>query len=245
MNDTIRLLQFHTSIRNFKADPIEDDIVKTIISAAQCTASSNFVQACTVIRVRNQDTRNKMAELAGNQPYVTSAPVFLMFCADLHRAEVCCDMHEKEMLSGFTEQFIIATTDVALMAQTAVVAAESLGLGICYIGGIRNHPAEYTELLELPEHVYPVFGLCLGYPDQSPETKPRLPVDIVLKEETYGNKDEKEAIAEYDDLMREYYKNRSSNIKQMGWSEQMAELLGKESRPHMKAFLESQGFKMR
>ena len=129
-----------------------------------------------------------------------------------------------------------------LYAQNLVVAAESAGLGICYIGALRNDPARVTEILELPQQVYPVFGMCLGYPDQDPEVKPRLPLSVVLKENGYHTTGEAEAIAAYDERMRAYYAARTDNQKAQGWSEQMAGLLGREGRPHMLEFLRSQGF---
>ena len=129
-----------------------------------------------MIQVNNTETREKLAACAGGQAYVASAPVFLVFCADMKRHQLACDMHDAKMQSGFTEQFITASLDCGLFAQNLVVAAESLGLGIVYIGGLRNNIAEVADLLELPDLVYPVFGMCLGYPDQNPEVKPRLPV---------------------------------------------------------------------
>ncbi len=143
------------------------------------------------------------------------------------------------------EQFIIATVDVALAAQNAVVAAESLGLGICYIGAIRNDPQTVSDLLQLPSHVYPVFGLCLGHPAQDPEVKPRLPLEVVLKEERYDDEGDKAGIEAYDEAMRAYYRSRSGGTKDSCWSEEMAQLVGKEGRPHMRKFLADRGFEMR
>ena len=97
-------------------------------------------------------------------------------------------------------------------------------------------------MLKLPQQVYPVFGLCLGHPAQHPEVKPRLPLSVTLKTDKYSTDGEDEAIAAYDEEMRTYYANRSANIKIQGWSDQMAGLLAKEGRPHMLAFLQSQGF---
>ena len=137
---------------------------------------------------------------------------------------------------------VVAVVVVINQAQNMVVAAESVGLGICYIGALRNDPARVTEILDLPQQVYPVFGLCLGYPDQDPEVKPRLPLSVVLKENSYSTDGEVEAIAAYDEEMRAYYAARTANQKAQGWSEQMAGLLGREGRPHMLAFLQGQGF---
>ena len=93
------------------------------------------------------------------------------------------------MIRGMTEQLLVATIDTALMAQNVAVAAESVGLGLCYVGGIRNHPEAVADLLKLPEHVYPVFGMSLGYPAQNPEVKPRLPLAAILKDDHYDDSD--------------------------------------------------------
>ena len=240
----IELLQLHRSIRKFTDQPIDDALLLQLIRAGQSAATSSNLQGVSVIRIRNPQTREAMAELAGGQAYVASAAEFLVFCADLNRSAVCCEKEGQQLADGMTEHFMIATIDVALFAQNVVVAAESEGLGICYIGGIRNNPAKVSELINLPKNVYPVFGLCLGYPDQNPELKPRLPVDMVLMEEEYQPVDE-QLLAEYDETMRDYYHQRTKGKLDRVWSQDMSALLGKESRPHMKAFLASKGFKMR
>ncbi|MEM7207989.1 MAG: oxygen-insensitive NADPH nitroreductase [Pseudomonadota bacterium] len=245
MNSVIELLQSHRSIRKFTDKKIAEAELAELIKAGQAAATSSFLQGTTVIRVTKPDIRDEFVELAGNQPYIASCAEFLVFCADLRRSSNCCDMHGAQATEGMTEQFIIATVDVALMAQNVVVAAESMGLGICYIGGIRNNPKRATELLEIPRGVYPVFGLCLGYPAQDPEVKPRLPLSVVMKTDVYDESEDEKTIREYDEHVREYYRTRTGGKKSMCWSEQMSGLLGKESRPHMKGFLEGQGFEMK
>jgi nitroreductase len=236
------LLNAHRSIRKFTAKPIEQDTLNTLIKAGQAAATSSFIQACTVIQVSAGDRRDALAEMAGNQQYVSSAPVFLVFCADMKRHQLACGMHDAEMQSGFTEQFLTASLDCALFAQNVMVAAESLGLGGVYIGGLRNKIEAVSELLELPELVYPVFGLCLGHPDQNPEVKPRLPLDVVLKQDRYDDSQDAERIAAYDENVREYYRTRTGGNKEMSWSEQISGMLVKEARPHMLPFLNKKGF---
>ena len=242
MNPTIDLLTKHRSIRKFTDAPVGDDLLHQLITAGQAAASSSFLQGVTIIRVADPEKRAAFKEITGGQAYVEAAPEFLVFCADLSRPMRCCIDHGGTPSEGLTEHFIIATVDVALYAQNVAVAAESAGLGICYIGAIRNDAARSAALLDLPQQVYPVFGMCIGWPDQDPEVKPRLPVSVVLKENSYSADGEAESIAIYDEEMRSYYATRSANIKIQGWSEQMAGLLGKESRLHMRPFLESQGF---
>jgi nitroreductase len=220
---------------------VPDPLIEQIVRCGQAAASSSNLQATTVIRVRDAAKRQRLAELAGGQSYVADAGAFLVFCADLRRAGLAVARLGGALDGGMTEEFIIATVDVALAAQNCVVAAESLGLGICYIGGLRNNPQGVSELLELPDLVYPVFGMCLGYPDQTPELKPRLPLPVVLMEDRYQDAPEA-AIQGYDAQMRNYYRTRSGGTKDTTWSEDLKVLAGK-SRPHMREFLARRGFK--
>lgn len=240
MNKVIELLKTHRSIRKFSPEPVSDEIIASIIEAAAWASTSNFIQAYSVIRVREPRTREQIAELAGPQPWVETSPVFLIFCADLKRAELACEYENTHMASGYTEQFIIATVDVSLAAQNVMIAAESLGLGGVFIGGIRNNPEKICELLKIPEHVYPVFGMCLGHPGEKPEQKPRMPLDMILKEETY--QEDNAGIAGYNETCHNYYQSRSSGARDETWTHQISQMVQKKSRPHMKAFLEKRGF---
>ncbi|GGB83188.1 NADPH-dependent oxidoreductase [Marinobacterium zhoushanense] len=242
MNAVIELLKQHRSIRKFRPEPIDQETVNTLIEAGQCAATSSFIQACTVIQVDNPDLRAELAECAGNQAYVATAPRFLVFCADMRRHQLACQMHGADMQSGYTEQFLTASLDCALFAQNVAIAAESLNLGLVYIGGLRNQIERVANLLELPELVYPVFGLCMGYPAQDPETKPRLPLDVVLKHDRYDDSQDHGAIASYDEQVLEYYRTRTGGNKEMSWSGQISGMLVKEARPHMLPFLQSRGF---
>lgn len=242
MNSFVDLLKSHRSIRKFTEQPIAPELFEELVRAGQGAATSSFLQGATIVHVRDRARREKIAQLAGNQPYVASAAEFLVFCADLKRAGNWCREYGKSFEGDFTEHFIIATVDVALMAQSMVCAAESVGLGICYIGGIRNNPGPVSELLELPRGVYPVFGLCLGYPAQDPEVKPRLPVSVILKQDRYNETGDREAIEEYDTAVREYYASRTGGGHGISWSEQVSVLLSEKSRPHMRGFLAGQGF---
>jgi len=242
MNEVTRLLKAHRSVRKFTEDEIPQPVLEELISCGQAAATSSFIQACTVIQIEDKSKREQLAEFAGNQSYVASAARFIVFCADMKRLQLACEMHQAEMRSGFTEQFITATVDCALFAQNVITAAESLGIAGVYIGGIRNQIQAVTDLLELPELVYPVFGMCLGYPAQDPEVKPRLPLSVVLKKDRYDDSQDESTIAEYDALVRDYYRSRTGGNKDTAWSEQISEMLVKEARPHMLGFLKSRGY---
>lgn len=243
MNDVIKLLQSHRSIRKFTDQEIPRGLLLELIKAGQAAATSSHVQAYSVIHVKDAANRERLAELSGGQGYVASSAVFLVFCADMKRPTEASARTGANVERGMTEQLLVATVDTALMAQNVAVAAESEGLGICYIGGIRNNPEAVSELLKLPPHVYPVFGMCLGYPDHQPEVKPRLPVEAILKEDYYT--DDSDQVVAFDDSMRAYYQSRSSGNKNSDWSHNLTPLFDNKLRPHMRDFLVKRGFTMK
>lgn len=245
MNNTIELLKSHRSIRKFQDKEVDDKLIEAIIQCAQAASTSSFVQAYSIIQVKDKDIRKKIAKLSGEQKYIEECPLFFVFCGDLNRLGLACEINDTDIKKGYTESFILATVDAALAGQNAMIAAESLGLGGVYIGGIRNNPREICELLDIPKEVYPVFGMCLGYPAQDPEVKPRLPMDVVLKKDRYTIEGDEEKIRQYDGIAKEYYLKRTKGKRDDKWTEQMAEKMGKELRPHMKMFLKDQGFKMK
>lgn len=243
MNDVIKLLQSHRSIRKFTDQEIPRGLLLELIKAGQAAATSSHVQAYSVIHVKDAANRERLAELSGGQGYVASSAVFLVFCADMKRPTEASARTGANVERGMTEQLLVATVDTALMAQNVAVAAESEGLGICYIGGIRNNPEAVSELLKLPPHVYPVFGMCLGYPDHQPEVKPRLPVEAILKEDYYT--EDSDQVVAFDDTMRAYYQSRSSGNKNSDWSHNLTPLFDNKLRPHMRDFLVKRGFTMK
>ncbi|MDR0269072.1 oxygen-insensitive NADPH nitroreductase [Paenibacillus sp.] len=247
MNDTLTLLMNHRSIRKFKDTPITEEQLHAIISAAQMASTSSNVQAYSVIAATDPGLKKQLAELAGNQAYVEQCPVFLVWCADLYRLkQVTSEPLQGRLTYGdTTENFIVATVDAALAAQNAAIAAESMGLGIVYIGGVRNRIAELSKLLGLPELVYPVFGMCVGVPDQEPGQRPRLPLESVLHLNGYSKEQSVESVKSYDAAMQAYLRERIGGKKDTPWSHLMADRMAEPIRMHMKEFLEGKGFMKR
>ena len=227
----------HRSIRAYTGQSITTEQLDAILAAAQQAPSSSFLQAVTIIRITDKALREKIMLLAAEQPYITAAAEFLLFCADFHRHQQLVP----EAKTGFVEQLLIGATDAAMMGQNALVTAESLGLGGVYIGAVRNHPAEIGDLLGLPDLVIPLFGLCLGYPAQDPQLKPRLPRALVVHENQYQPLN-KALVEQYDNEMRAYYAARTSNNKDQGWTSQIRGILSKEARPFMLDYLQQKGF---
>lgn len=240
MTPTINLLCSHRSIRAFTEQGIDDAQRRAIIAAAQAASTSSFLQCSSIVRITDREKRTALAELAGGQSWVTDAPEFWVFCADFNRhLQICPDAQ-----LGRAEQLLLGCVDTALMAQNAMVAAESLGLGGVFIGGIRNNIADVTALLDLPKFVLPLFGFCIGYPSASPDVKPRMPQAMLVHENSYHQVD-KALLAEYDQQITDYYMQRDSNQRSETWSDLIQRLIIKETRPFMLDYLHSQGWATR
>ncbi len=241
MNQTIDLLMSHMSIRKFKEKNIEEEKVRAIIEAGQWAATSSHFQAYSIINVQDPHKRQLLAEVTGGQKWVTECPLFLVFCADLHRGKTSWEGFDPKVF-GNTEMFIMATVDAALAAQKAFIAAQSLGLGGVYIGGIRNDLRKVSEILGLPELVYVVFGMCLGYPDEDPGLKPRLPLEVVYKTDSYDESTDAERIAAYNKVVRQYYLDRTDGKTKDTWSERCGRNMMAKTRDEIGEFLRSKGF---
>ncbi|ECB0725049.1 nitroreductase NfsA [Salmonella enterica subsp. enterica] len=240
MNPTIELLCGHRSIRHFTDEPVTDAQREAIIAAARSTSSSSFLQCSSIIRITDRALREALVPLAGGQKHVAQAAEFWVFCADFNRhLQICPDAQ-----LGLAEQLLLGVVDTAMMGQNALTAAESLGLGGVYIGGIRNNIESVTELLKLPKHVLPLFGLCLGWPADNPDLKPRLPAELVVHENQYQPLDEK-LLARYDEQLAEYYLTRGSNTRRDTWSDHIRRTLIKENRPFILEYLHKQGWATR
>ena len=242
MNDVMKLMREHSSVRSYTSEKISESLLAEIIACGQSAASSSFIQAYSVVRISDPAKRRIIAEAAGGQSWIIEAAEFMVLCADMQRINYASFKAGEGELQGYAEHFIAATVDTALMAQNMLLAAESAGLGGVFIGGIRNNPQIVADTIALPQHVYPAFGLCLGWPAQKNAVKPRLPVAAVLHQDTYNQDAVKAAVDNYDVRMADYYGHRSSNIKASNWSTPTARAIQGKRREHMLALLQARGF---
>lgn len=240
MNDVIRGLLSHRSIRKFKDEPVPDEHVELCVRAGQMASTSSSVQSYSAIRVRDDGVRARLAELCGPQEKVARSGAFLVINADSRRHRLVCEREGQSYDQGL-EAFLVAVIDAALFAEKMVIAFESLGYGICYIGGLRNRVAEVDELLGIPEGVYPLFGLCVGVPDESPSERPRLPVEGVLFEERYPEDGRLLPVLDgYDEIYRAYLTERGVADAD-GWSDRMARKYASPERAHLPGYYSSKG----
>jgi nitroreductase len=244
LTQTQQLQLNHRSVRRFLSKPLDPGQLEDLIRCGQGAATSSFIQAYSIVRVTRPAARAAIATAAGGQVWIEKAPEFLLFCADLRRINAACERAGRGGLEGYSEHSLAAVVDVALMAQNVLLAAESQGLGGVFIGGIRNAPQVTVDQLALPEWVTPVFGMCLGWPDEENAVKPRMPIDCVLHQDLY-QEPSAERMAEYDAQMAAYYASRGANVKFSDWTHMVANAMQGKKREHMLEFLRARGFFVR
>lgn len=247
MNIDTSLLLNHKSVRRFRPEPVDKTLIRHIVKCAQHAATSEFIQAYTVIHITDEELKHTIYREVATQETVLNAPVFLVFCADVNRLLRAGRMNGEEAPETYLkacETFLMASSDTAIAAQNAVVAAEAEGLGCTYIGGIRNHLRRLCELLQLPKGVYPLFGMVMGYPLENTDeaAKPRLPLDVVYKENFYDTEGDDLRLKEYDEVIRSYYIERTGGQRNETWTQQMTDFIKKAQRPQLKKELKTQGF---
>lgn len=205
----------HRSVRRFSEQPISDDVIRGLVGAAQSASTSSNLQLWSVVSVQDPERRNAITQLCGDQKQVRDAPWFFAFFADHYRLAKAARAAGIEPAGlDYAEFGVMALIDVALAAERMVCAAEALGMGVCYIGALRNDPQGIADLLHLPSGTFGAFGLCLGYPSESEtaKIKPRLGQDQVWFREQY---DQEVSTEEYDSRMRPSFEKRGI---QADWS---------------------------
>lgn len=242
MNQTIEHLMNHVSIRKYdKEKPVPDEMVKSIVACAQMAPTSSHFQAYTIIQVNDKEKKAMMAEVAGGQEYLNDAPVTLLFCADLHRSAKYYENIDTNILSN-TESYTVAVVDASLAAQKALIAAQSMGLGGVVIGGIRNDLEKICDAFKLPDLVFPMFVLCLGYAAQEPGMKPRLPMEVVLKQDFYDQSRDDELIGDYNKTVKDYYTLRTNDATKDRWTERCGKYLMAKPREEVGKLVRKKGF---
>ncbi|MBD3258521.1 hypothetical protein GF377_08820 [candidate division GN15 bacterium] len=255
MKQILEFLNSHGSVRQFTDQDVSSEDEATIIATAERSPTSSNLHAWSVIRTRDKATKKRLAELTGGQQHVAECPLFLIFCADLHRLELLARERDYAFNGEYVESFIVATVDAALAGSRALMAAQALGMGGVMVGGIRNKPAEVSDLVKLPNLVYPVMGMSLGYPVKPPKVKPRLPVEGLAFSEAYDESKITAAIAQYDETIAKLGYLRGREVEPdkypafggaYSWSEHTARRMASTSpgvqRGHLLEFLRERGF---
>ncbi|WP_242961510.1 NADPH-dependent oxidoreductase [Peptostreptococcus faecalis] len=221
-SETIKKQLEHRTIREFKDTPIDKDIVRQLLEVANRTSTSVGMQSYSIIRITDPQKKGKIAEICG-QKYVNRLPEFWIFVVDAFRnAKIAAEQNFYPESRNDMDRFFQGFTDASLAAQNVMVAVESLDMGGCFFGSILNDSQQIIEILNLPEYTFPVLGIGFGYPNQNPQLKPRMGLDLKVFENEYKVEDSYlESIKDYDLEMQEYYDLRDSNRRVDSFSKQV------------------------
>lgn len=188
MEKTIDTLLSHRSIRNYSDKEIDDVTLDLILKAACNGSTTGNMQLYSIIITRDKEKMKSMAPFHFNQPIATNAPLLLTFCADFNRFYKFCEYRDAETDAyDNIQSYHWAVIDAIIAAQNACVAAESLGLGICWLGTITYNVDKFIDFLKLPERVIPVACISVGYPASDPGLTDKLPVEAFIHRETYSD----------------------------------------------------------
>jgi nitroreductase len=247
---TIETLLNHRSVRFYLPLSVPATAVELAISAAQSAPSSSNLQAWSVVAVEDDERKARFNAVAGNQKQIDQAPLLLVWLADLSRLRGIAN-HQGSPAEGldYLESFLLAIIDATLAAQNSVMAFESLGLGTCYIGALRNNPIAVAKELALPNEVFPVFGLTVGYPDPAIRTdiKPRLPRSKIFYREQYDVDAENANFGDYNHILRAFQKTQL--MPAIDWTEQISRRIGTKealkNRDALSSIVKALGFQIK
>lgn len=178
-------LKQRRTIRKYQQKGISADLLNDLLETSSRASTVGNMQVYSVIVTRDAERKVKLAPAHFNQPMVQTAPVVLTFCIDLRRFSKWCELRKAEPGYNNFEWFVTGAVDTLLVAQTFCVAAEEKGLGICYLGTTTYNPQMIIEALELPELVFPITTVTVGWPAEVPPQVDRLPLEAIVHEETY------------------------------------------------------------
>jgi nitroreductase len=221
MNSLSDTLLNRRTIRKYSDKPVDDTLLNDLLLKGCRASTTGNMQVYSIIITRDAGKKRELAPFHFNQPMVTGAPVMLTFCADFNRFNRWCRANNAEpgydnFLSLFT-----ATIDALLVAQTVCIAAESKGLGICYLGTTTYMAHKIIEALKLPKGVVPVAALTLGWPAEIPDQPDRLPLEAVIHNEVYSDYSESEIKKFYhpkehrDDMLQFVRENNKETLAQV------------------------------
>ena len=246
----LRQVLLRRTHRRYSDRPVPEPLVRLLLAAAFSASSKSDFQQASVLWLKDRTRRDRVAALFPDMPWIGTAPVFLVFLGDARRLEQLGHMRGHQLSNGGLEGFFNATVDAALALQTCILAAETLGLGTCPISVLRNHIAEVGEILGLPDKVFPVAGLCLGYPAQPGFISMRLPLDATVHVDRYDESGLAAAVDDYDRRRdaRHSIKDRQKSPERFGtaefygWSEDKARQAMTPEGVGFAAWLKARGF---
>ncbi|MEO9517339.1 MAG: nitroreductase family protein [Paracoccaceae bacterium] len=248
-NAMLRSMAARGSCRHFKPDPVSTDLLQTLGGVALASPSKSDLQQRDIVLVTAKETRQHLAELVAGQAWVAGAPVIAVFCGNNRRQRLLHDWHQVPFANDHLDAFFNASVDAAIALAAFVTAAEATRLGCCPISAIRNKAEAVSDLLALPDHVFPIAGLAVGYPADTPPISKRLPLHATLHMETYKEKDIQTVVRTYDSdraktqpYAQQRFEDRFSTSDHYCWSEDKVRQYSNPERQSFGQFIRAKGF---
>ena len=248
--DTVLGILSRRSIRRYTSDPVPDALLTALLAAAQSAPAKSNLQQYSILVIDDPDRRRRLEELIPKCVWAARAPVFLLFLGDIRRGRRIAEMRGYDHRNDNLDTFMNAAVDAALAMQCLITAAEASGLGCCPISMVRNDPQALAELVGLPDGVFPVAGLSLGWPDETPDVSVRLPPSVVVHRNRYDDGNLDAEIAAYDDRVfavkpvppeKQRHVDRYGVAERGTWSENVARQLSLPERDGFRKWLASRG----
>lgn len=250
-NETLCSMARHRTMRHYTDRPVDPDLLRTLAAVALAAPSKSDLQQADIVIVQDAGQRAALAALLPDNPWAKSAPAFLVFCGNNRRQRRLHELRGHGFANDHLDAFFNAAVEAGIVLGSFVAAAESVGLGTCPISAIRNLPDEVARVLSLPAHVFPVAGLCVGWPSGFTALTPRLPLSATLHVDRHDDAGLDAAIAEYDAR-----RNREKPVRARRrddlfgaeapytWSEDKARQYAQPERTGWGAFVRRIGFRL-
>lgn len=234
--------------RRYLPDPVEDTTLDTVLAGAQSAPSKSDLQQYSIMVTRDRAKIAAVTQAIGTMPWIAEAPVLLVFCGDIRRGRRVCAIHGRDHANDSADTFLNAAADAALAMGFCIIAAEAAGLGSCPVSYVRNHLDLVAGLFGLPDGVFPVAGLTLGWPAARNATSPRLPPAVVVHRERYDDSILPDALSAYDALRPpakpRYPEVHGPKPEGCSWSENAARQLSVPERAQFRAWLAAKGINL-
>jgi nitroreductase/FMN reductase [NAD(P)H] len=238
-------------MRRYRDEPVDPALLETLCAVALSAPSKSDLQQADIVIVSDKGQRAKLEGLLPDNPWVAAAPVLLVFCGNNRRHRLLFEWRGRPFVNDHLDPFFNAAVDSGIVLATFIAAADRVGLGTCPISAIRNHPREVSDILGLPQHVFPVAALGAGWPAFAGVMSPRLPLGVTIHRDRYGEDGLRETIAGYDrrrEAVQPYksqrYVEKFGESAEYGWSEDKARQYSVPERAGFGAFVRGKGFKL-
>jgi FMN reductase [NAD(P)H] len=248
----LRRMLEHSSHRKWTEQPVEPELLRLLFACALSAPSKSDLQQADIIHVADRANIKAIADHIRDMSWINNAPVFLVFCGNNRRIRQMGEWRGKPFVNEHLDHFMNAAVDAGIVLANFIRAAEAAGLGTVPISAVRNHPRETSDILGLPDAVFPIAGLCVGYPLESGHITARLPLDVTVHTNRFDESKLKENIDAYDQrrhklfpLRKQRHPKLYSEVPFYGWSEDKARHYSVPERADFGAFIREKKFSLK